>query len=109
MFHNNVSKPSLLSVPKSTGIYLVPNLSSPAKTPAASSLLDLLIIASRRCSTFFAEAAVLVLVFGILDLCLLKGRIELHWIIGALAISVGLLAVSITVDFTAYRWIKSHP
>ena len=49
--------------------------------------LDLIAIVSRRCSAFFAEAAVLVLVFGILDYLMLKGRIELPWIVGALAIS----------------------
>jgi len=52
---------------------------------------------------------VLVLVFGILDYFMLKGRIELPWIIGALAISLGLLAASIVMDFTAHRWMKSHP
>ena len=109
MFHKNVSNSNLFSSPTSTGIRLVPHLPLPAKAPAVSSLLDLLIIASRRCSAFFAEAAVLVLVFGILDLCLLKGRIELHWIIGALAISLGLLAASIAMDFTAHRWVKAHP
>ncbi len=109
MFYKNVSKPNFHSDSTSTGIRLVPNLPLPAKPPAASSLLDLLIIATRRCSAFFAEAAVLVLVFGILDLCLLKGRIELHWIIGALAISLGLLAASIAMDFTAHRWVKAHP
>lgn len=75
----------------------------------SSSLLDLAIITSRRCSSFFAEAAVLVLVFGILDFFILKGRIELSWIAGALAISLGLLAASIVMDFTAHRWIKAHP
>ncbi len=79
--------------------------------PSGSSerLLDLVIISTRRCSAFFAEAAVLVLVFGILDICLLKGRVELPWIVGALAISVGLLAASIAMDFGAHRWIKAHP
>ncbi len=75
----------------------------------SSSLLDLVVIASRRCSSFFAEAAVLVLVFGILDYFMLKGRIEIAWIVGALAISLGLLAASIAVDFSAHRWIKAHP
>jgi hypothetical protein len=74
-----------------------------------SSLLDLAVITSRRCSAFFAEAAVLVLVFGILDFFMLKGRIDLTWIVGALAISVGLLAASIAMDFSAHRWIKAHP
>lgn len=85
--------------------------SQPAR-PAGSSSgsnLDLAIIVSRRCSAFFAEAAVLVLVFGILDYFMLKGRIELPWIVGALAISLGLLAASILMDLTAHRWIKAHP
>jgi hypothetical protein len=107
MFHKNVSNPNNFSTP-SKGLRLVPNISL-ANVPSPSSLLDLMFIASRRCSAFFAEAAVLVLVFGILDFCLLKGRIELHWIIGALAISVGLLGASIAMDFAAHRWTKAHP
>jgi small neutral amino acid transporter SnatA (MarC family) len=79
-----------------------PHVSGPA-------LLDLVVIASKRCSSFFAEAAVLVLVFGILDYFMLKGRIELPWIIGALAISVLLLACSIAMDFVAQRWVRAHP
>ena len=71
--------------------------------------LDLVSIVSRRCSAFFAEAAVLVLVFGILDYMMLKGRIELEWIVGSLAISLILLAASILMDLTAHRWIKAHP
>lgn len=70
---------------------------------------DLVLIAARRCASFFAEAAVLVLVFGILDLLILKGRIDAAWIVGALAISLGLLAASIATDFSAQRWIKAHP
>jgi hypothetical protein len=90
-------------------LYLVSSQTpKPAPSPAARSL-DLILIASRRCSSFFAEAAVLVLVFGILDYFMLKGRIELPWIIGALGISVVLLAASIAVDFSAQRWIKAHP
>jgi len=76
---------------------------------SSNSLLDLAIITSRRCSSFFAEAAVLVLVFGILDFFILKGRIELGWIAGALGISLVLLAASIAMDFSAHRWIKAHP
>jgi hypothetical protein len=40
---------------------------------------------------------------------MLRGRIELPWIVGALAISLGLLAASIATDFGAQRWIKAHP
>ena len=72
-------------------------------------LADLVLIAARRCSAFFAEAAVLVLVFGVLDYFMLKGRIELAWILGALAISLGLLAASIVMDLSAHRWNKAHP
>ena len=71
--------------------------------------LLLAVIAARRCASFFAEAAVLVLVFGLLDYFMQKGRIELAWIFGALSISVSLLLASILMDFSAQRWIKAHP
>jgi hypothetical protein len=95
-----------------TGIRILPRASqvpTESRQRFGPHLLDLLMIASRRCSAFFAEAAVLVLVFGILDYCLLKGHIELAWIIGALGISAGLLAASILMDYTAQRWVKAHP
>jgi hypothetical protein len=95
--------------PNSAGLSLVTSRTPRAAAPQPSSLLELAVITSRRCSAFFAEAAVLVLVFGILDYFMLKGRIELPWIIGALAISLGLLAASIAMDFSAHRWIKAHP
>ncbi|MDP9039321.1 MAG: hypothetical protein M3O02_08615 [Acidobacteriota bacterium] len=98
------STPSPLSGPT-----LVTARYSTAQPAPASGVLDLAIIVSRRCSSFFAEAAVLVLVFGILDFFMLKGRIDLAWIFGALAISVGLLGASIAMDFTAQRWIKAFP
>jgi hypothetical protein len=87
----------------------MPASATAASRPAGPALLDLIVIAARRCSAFFAEAAVLVLVFGVLDYFMLKGRIELPWIIGALAISFGLLAASIAMDFTAQRWVRAHP
>ena len=71
--------------------------------------LELFAIAARRCSAFFAEAAVLVLVFGILDFFMLKGKIELGWVGGAFAISLCLLAASIGTDFSARRWLGAHP
>ncbi len=80
---------------------------SARKTPALG--LDLVTIVSRRCSAFFAEAAVLVLVFGILDYFILKGRMELPWIIGVFAVSLGLLAGSILMELSARRWIGAHP
>jgi hypothetical protein len=99
--------------PNSAGLSLVTQRpiapTSRSAQPQPSSLLELAVITSRRCSAFFAEAAVLVLVFGILDYFMLKGRIELPWIVGALAISLGLLAASIAMDFSAHRWIKAHP
>jgi hypothetical protein len=115
MLHKNVSNSNSNDLhvahhptPNPAGLSLVP--ARRADSPSQPhSLLDLAIIASRRCSSFFAEAAVLVLVFGILDFFILKGRIELAWIAGALAISLGLLAASIAMDFTAHRWIKAHP
>jgi len=97
--------------PNPAGLSLVTGTTRPhpKAKPQPSSLLELGVITSRRCSSFFAEAAVLVLVFGILDYFMLKGRIELPWIVGALAISLGLLTASIAMDFSAHRWIKAHP
>jgi hypothetical protein len=123
MFHKNASNPQFNIFPapnqtpteKTTGLRLVPDQPQPAVERSAktlqahSSRLDLAVIAARRCSSFFAEAAVLVLVFGILDFFMLKGRIELSWIIGAFAISLSLLALSVATDFTAHHWIKAHP
>jgi hypothetical protein len=111
MLHKNVSNPNVTNqpTPNPTGLTLVPRHKPDAAPQRPSSLLDLAIITSRRCSSFFAEAAVLVLVFGILDFFILKGRIEFTWIAGALAISLLLLAASIAMDFSAHRWIKAHP
>ena len=66
-------------------------------------------ILSRRCSSFCAEAAVLVLVFGLLDYFMMKGRIELPWIVGALLISILLLALSVVIELGAGRWMRAHP
>jgi hypothetical protein len=93
----------------SSSLYIVPSSDNQGRTRSAEGALALVLIASRRCSAFFAEAAVLVLVFGILDYFMLKGRIELGWIVGALGISVGLLGASIAMDFAAQRWAKGHP
>ena len=80
-----------------------------AAKAGGSAVPELIAIASRRCSSFFAEAAVLVLVFGILDFFLQRGRMELGWVAGALGISVALLAASVGTDFTARRWLGAHP
>ena len=110
MFHKNAvrfeSSNSSASTPNN--FRLMPSV--PSEHPADSaSRLDLLIITSRRCSAFFAEAAVLVLVFGLLDYFMLKGRIELAWILLAIGASLTLLAASIATDFAAHHWVKSHP
>jgi len=111
MLHNRFARPATGSAPNVTDPTRSIHLAQPGSrsaTPLGTNL-DLIAIVSRRCSAFFAEAAVLVLVFGILDYLMLKGRIELEWIVGALAISLFLLAVSILMDLTAHRWIKAHP
>jgi len=73
-----------------------------------SPLIDLVAIAAHRCSSFFAEAAVLVLVFALLDRFLLKGHLEPHWVIEAFTFSLMLLAASIATDFSSRRWLKRH-
>lgn len=110
MLHNRLARPASGSTPAATDSTRSIHLAQPGSQPTEPPVnLDLVSIVSRRCSAFFAEAAVLVLVFGILDYMMLKGRIELEWIVGALAISLFLLAASILMDLTAQRWIKAHP
>ena len=113
MFHNRLARPatgSTSATSPTTDRTRSIHLAQPGSQFSEQRVnLDLIAIVSRRCSAFFAEAAVLVLVFGILDYLMLKGRIELEWIVGALAISLFLLAVSILMDLTAHRWIKAHP
>jgi hypothetical protein len=108
MFHKNaVSFENTTSASTPNNLLLMPSV--PTDRPARSSRLDLLIITARRCSAFFAEAAVLVLVFGLLDYFMLKGRIELAWILIAIGASLTLLAASIATDFAAHHWVKAHP
>ena len=109
MFHKNAVSFENPNSPASTpnNLRLMPSVAS--DRPARATRLDLLIITSRRCSAFFAEAAVLVLVFGLLDYFMLKGRIELAWILLAIGVSLTLLAASIATDFAAHHWVKAHP
>ena len=76
--------------------------------PTPSALLDFVSICAHRCSSFFAEAAVLVLVLALLDRFMLKGRMEIGWVISAFSISLLLLAASIATEFSARRWLKAH-
>jgi hypothetical protein len=125
MFHKNVLN-SVRSI--STGLPFLPaqspqhHLSTPGspflvssgggRTPrnhlSSSRLVDLIAISAHRCASFFAEAAVLVLVLALLDRFMAKGQMEMGWVVSAIAISLGLLAASIATDFTARRWLKAH-
>lgn len=117
MLHNNLSTSNIRPMrpvnegqTRGSGPMLVSGAERrPVPRFSKAALAELALITSRRCSSFFAEAAVLVLVFGILDLFLLKGHIDAGWIIGALAISLALLGASIATDFTAQCWLKAHP
>ena len=113
MLHNlpASSATSLLSIPseRHTTLHLARFAEHPDLPVRAPRGTDLVPILSRRCSSFCAEAAVLVLVFGLLDYFMMKGRIQLPWIVGALLISLLLLALSIVIELTAVRWIKAHP
>jgi hypothetical protein len=73
-----------------------------------SAVRGLVAIAVHRCSGFCAQAAVLVLVFGLLDFFILKGRMEIGWLMRTLAASLTLLAGSVVLDFCAQRWMKTH-
>jgi hypothetical protein len=110
MLHNPFAGSATSSDSPSTNRTKSIHLAARGSHPALPSTnFDLLAIITRRCSAFLAEAAVLVLVFGILDYLMLKGRIEIAWIAGAFAISLFLLAISIAMDLTAHRWLKAHP
>ena len=65
-------------------------------------------ITAHRCSSFFAEAAVLVLVLALLDRFMLKGRMELNWVVSAFTISLTLLAASVFTEFSSRRWLQRH-
>jgi hypothetical protein len=70
--------------------------------------LDLAAIAAHRCSSFLAEAAVLVLVLALLDRFMLKSRMELNWVVSAFTISAALLAASVLTEFSSRRWLQRH-
>ena len=75
---------------------------------SSSSISDLVAIAAHRCSSFFAEAAVLVLVLALLDRFMLKGRMEMNWVVSAFTISLVLLAASVFTEFSCRRWLERH-
>jgi hypothetical protein len=118
MFHKNVLSSSRSNPPSETSgstqtltsparLTLVPSGGGgviPQKIP--SRLCDLIAISAHRCSSFFAEAAVLVLVLALLDRFMLKGRFETGWVLSAFVISLALLAASIVTDFSARRWLQ---
>ena len=97
--YSQTSTPRLVLVPSGGG-------NEPSKTP--SPLIDLIAISAHRCSSFFAEAAVLVLVLALLDRFMLKGHFEAGWVLSAFSISLLLLAASIATEFSARRWLKAH-
>ncbi len=125
MFHTNArssARSRLTVLPESQEQYPQQSPSTPARlvlvssgsggTPqtqaSSSTLVELVSISAHRCSAFFAEAAVLVLVLALLDRYMAKGRIEMSWIVFAFGVSLTLLAASIATDFTARRWLKAH-
>lgn len=50
----------------------------------------------------------LVLVLALLDRFMLKGRMEIGWVVSAFAIAISMLAASIATEFTARRWLNAH-
>lgn len=118
MFHKNVSNSIRSSstaandLPQSSSsaprLVLVPSGGGGSTQKHPSAFIELLGISAHRCSSFFAEAAVLVLVLALLDRFMLKGRMEINWVLSAFTISLALLAASIATDFSARHWLKAH-
>jgi len=73
-------------------------------TAARPSLLeDVVQVTTHRLSAFLAEAAVLVLVLGLLERFLAIHRVEPGWVAGTLLVSAALLAGSVAVELTGRR------
>ena len=64
---------------------------------------DLLELSTHRLSAFLAEAAVLVLVLGLLERFLAIHRVEAGWVAGTLGVSAMLLAGSVAVELMGRR------
>jgi|GEM_PF-3435754 len=124
MFHKNVptSVRSISTVPSVSQLhdsnqssslsrlFLVSSGSggTPQTHAVSTPLIDFIAVSASRCASFFAEAAVLVLVLALLDRFMLKGRMEMNWVLSAFGISLALLAASIVTEFSASRWLKAH-
>ena len=91
-----------------TRLTLVPSGGGVIPRKPTTAFFDLVSVSAHRCSSFFAEAAVLVLVLALLDRFMLKGHFEPRWIIGAVTLSLVLLAASIATDLSARRWLQRH-
>ena len=91
-----------------TRLLLVPPSGGAIPQKSTSPLFELVAIALHRCASFFAEAAVLVLVLALLDRFMLKGRMELNWVVSAFTISLTLLVASVLTEFSSRRWIQRH-
>ncbi len=95
-------------IPTGPRLVLLPAGGDGSPQQTSSALIEFITISSHRCSGFFAEAAVLVLVLALLDRFMLKGRMEIGWVLSAFTISLILLSASIATEFTARRWLKAH-
>lgn len=109
MFHKQIAERLSTGEGRARGPRLVTKAEPGRRAGGPNALPELLQIAARRCSAFCAEAAVLVLVFGVLDFMIQKGRIDSAWVAGALGISVLLLMASVATEFSARRWLGAQP
>ena len=93
----------LVLLPAITPASLEPH--SAAARDRSNLLQEFVRVSSHRVAAFLAEAAVLVLVLGILDRFLASNRIDLHWVGGAFLISTILLAASVALELSARLWL----
>lgn len=103
----HVPSPSRLSLLPRNAVPIQSTGDEHVRRATGSLSSELLAAIAHRCASFFAEAAVLVLVLGILDRFLASNRWELRWIAGSFLIALGLLAASVATDVSARRWLRA--
>ncbi len=82
-------------------------LPAPTEPPRHNLVEELTELSVRRMAAFLAEAAVLVLVLGLLERLLAVHRLEWAWAAGVVGLSIALLASSVGLEVLDRRRTRS--